>query len=172
MTLHKFLKLVVVVLFVFMLVIGLITLNHPIILKWITGSARYIGKQVPSTVYTNGKLNKEIKIYFTDHYFGSKEKTKEYIVSLSEYDKEGMLKFFRIDLRDNWIGRPVNTSNTGYDIICGRLFQSETGEISTPWNVDMKGFNFDPNLVFDSKQIKFNTPPDMLKFDSVRIELK
>jgi len=35
----------------------------------------------------------------------------------------------------------------------------------------MKGFNFDPQLLFIDRQIKFNMPPNELKFDSVRIKL-
>lgn len=37
----------------------------------------------------------------------------------------------------------------------------------------MKGYNFDPKLIFDNKQIKLNVSPlaKELKCDSMRIEL-
>ncbi len=71
-----------------------------------------------------------------------------------------------------WIGRPVGTSNEDYDLIAGRLFQSETGGNFIPFQDDIKGFNFDTQLSFDGKQIKFNLPPKFFKFDSIRIELR
>lgn len=153
-------------------VFGLTYLSHPILLKLLAGSARHIGKPIQADVYTNGQLNKGIKIYYSDKYFGSEEPAKDYIVSLTEYDQEGMLKFFRIDLKDNWIGRPTSTSIYDYDVIMGHLFQSEVGETCAPWWDDMKGFNFNAQLSFTGKEIKFNIPPNVLKFDSVRIELK
>ncbi len=172
MTFRKFLKIIIGLLIVFAIVVGLTSINHPIILKWLTGSARFMGKPIHANVYTDGHLNQGIKIYFADKYFGSNEKAMDYIVSLSEYDKDQMLKFFRIDLKDKWIGRPAGTSIYDYDTIGGNLFQSEVGETCTPWWDDLKGFNFDPKLSFTDKEIKFNVPPNMLKFDSMRIELK
>jgi len=37
--------------------------NHPIILKWVTGSARYNGKPIQAKVYTNGQVNCHIKVF-------------------------------------------------------------------------------------------------------------
>ena len=83
-----------------------------------------------------------------------------------------MLKFFTINLNEKWIGRPVGTSKRDYDFIAGHLFQSETGGHFSPFQDDMKGFNFDPHLLFTDRQIKFNVPQSMLTFDSVRKELQ
>jgi hypothetical protein len=55
--------------------------------------------------------------------------------------------------------------------ISGYLFQSETGGHFDPFEDDMKGYNFNPQLSFTDRQIRFNIPPNTLNFDSIRIEL-
>jgi hypothetical protein len=172
MTLRKLLKIVIGLLFLFAVAVGLTSINHPIILKWLSGSARHIGKPVHATVYTDGKINKDITVFHIDKYWGSNEKANNYLLNLTDYDSFGMLKYFNIDLNEKWIGRPVGTTKTDYDYIVGHLFQSETGGHFTSFQNDMKGFNFDPQLSFTDRQIKFKVPPSWLKFDSVRIELQ
>ncbi|MES1225808.1 MAG: hypothetical protein ABUT20_60580, partial [Bacteroidota bacterium] len=167
----KLLKIVIGLLLLYVAVIGLTSIRHPIILKWAVGSARHIGKPVQTIVYTNGKINNGIKVFHVDRYWGSNDKANNYLLSLTEYDSSGMLKFFNIDLNEKWIGRPASTAEDDYDFIADHLFQSETGGHFTPFQNDIKGFDFDPQLSFTSRQIKFNVPPNMLKFDSVRIEL-
>ena len=164
MTLRKVLKIVLGLLILFAVAVGLTSINHPIILKWVTGSARHHGKPMQATVYTNGQVNDRIKVFYTDE-------ANNYLLSLAEYDSSGMLKFLNINLNEKWIGRPAATSKNDYDVIAGHLFQSETGGQFSPFHDDIKGFNFAPQLTFSDRQIKFNMPPNKLKFDSVRIEL-
>ena len=164
MTLPKLLKIVIGLLILFAVAVGLISINHPIILKWVTGSAKHHGKPIPATIYTNGQVNDHIKVFYSDE-------ANNYLVSLPEYDSSGMLKFLNINLNEKWIGRPAGTSKNDYDFIAGHLFQSETGRRFTPFQDDMKGFNYDPQLTFTDRQIKFNMPPNNLRFDSVRIIL-
>jgi hypothetical protein len=164
MTLRKGLKIVLGLLILFAVAVGLTSINHPIILKWVTGSARHHGKPMQATVYTNGQVNDRIKVFYTDE-------ANNYLLSLAEYDSLGMLKFLNINLNEKWIGRPAATSKNDYDVIAGHLFQSETGGHFSPFQDDIKGFNFAPQLTFSDRQIKFNMPPNKLKFDSVRIEL-
>jgi hypothetical protein len=171
MTLKKFLKLILGLLLIFAVAIGLTSIKHPIVLKWLSGTARIIGKPVDATVYTNGKVNHEIKIFHTNKYWGSSKKANNYIISLKESDTLSKLKFFNINLNEKWVGRPVSTANDDYDLIWGNLVQSETGGQFIPFQDDIKGFDFDPQLLFNDKQIKFNVPPNTLKFDSVRVEL-
>lgn len=172
MTLRKLIKILIGLLVLFAVAVGLTSINHPIILKWLTGSARHIGNPIQATVYTNGQLNNGIKVFYIDKYWGSNEKANNYLLSLTEYDSLGMLKFFNIDLNEKWIGKPVGTTKYDYDFIAGHLFQSETGGHFSKFQDDIKGFNFDPHLSFNDRQIKFNVPPNILKFDSVRIELQ
>ncbi len=164
MTIRKLLKIVFGLLILFAVAVGLTSINHPIILKWVTGSARHFGKPIPATVYTNGQVNEHIKVFYTDE-------ANNYLLSLAEYDSLGMLKFLNINLNEKWIGRPVGTSKNDYDFIAGHLFQSKTGGHFSPFQDEMKGFNFDPQLSFTDRQIKFNMPPNELKFDSVKIKL-
>jgi len=129
----------------------------------VTGSARHFGKPIPATVYTNGQVNGHIKVFYTDE-------PNNYLLSLTEYDSLGTLKFININLNEKWIGRPDGMSQNDYDFIAGHLFLSGTGEHFSPIQ-DMKGFNYDTQLSFADRQIKFNMPPNELNFDSVRIKL-
>ena len=172
MTLRKFLKILVGLFLFAAAAIGMTSINHPIVLKWLSGSARNIGMPIDATVYTNGQVNRGIKVFHVTKYWGSSKKANNYLLSLTEFDSSGMLKFFNINLNEKWVGRPAGTSKRDYDFILGRLLQSETGERFTPFQDDRKGFDFDPQLSFTDRQIKFNVPPHRLKFDSVRIELK
>jgi hypothetical protein len=172
MTLGKLLKIAVGLFALFAVAIWLTSINHPIVLKLILGSARHIGKPVKTIVYTDGEINKDIKVFHVDRYWGSNKKANTYLVSLTDYDSLGMLKYFSINLGEKWIGRPVGTSKKDYDFIGGHLFQSETGGHFTPFQDGIKGFNFDPQLSFTERQIKFNVPPNKLKFDSIRIQLQ
>lgn len=151
-------------LILFAVVVGLISINHPIILKWLSGSARHLGTPISATIVTNGRVNDDIKIFYTDE-------PDIYLLSLAEFDISGRLKYLNINLNENWIGFPSGTSKRDYDFIAGHLFQSETGSRFTPFQDDIKGLNFDPQLLFTGEQIKFNVPPGTLDFDSVLIEL-
>ncbi len=168
----KLLKIFITLLVIFAVTVWLISRAHPIILKWVIGSARDIGKPVNATVYTNGKESPDIKVYKVDNAYWDGEKTNDYVLSLNEFDVEGMLKFINIDLKEKWVGRPICTNTDCYDFINGYLFQSETGGRFADFRDDMKGYNFNPQLNFTKKRIKFNVPPNQLKFDSIRIELK
>lgn len=168
--LRKILNIGFVLLIVSAVTLGIFSFSHPIILKWVVGSARNIGKPVNAMVYTNGNINNEIKVFLIDKYWNGK-KTNNYILSLSEFDSIGKLKFISIDIQDKWVGRPSGTSKDDYDFVSGTLFQSEVGAHFTDFKNDTKGYSFDPLLTFTDKQIKFNVPPGKLKFDSVRIEL-
>lgn len=164
MNLRKLLKIVLGLLVLFAVAIGLASINHPIILKWVTGSARHLGKPMQATVYTDGQVNEQIKVFYTDE-------PNHYLLSLKAYDSLGRLQFLNINLDENWIGTPAGISKNDYDFIAGHLFQSETGGRFTPFQNDIKGFSFDPRLSFADRQIKFNMPPDLLQLDSIRIRL-
>jgi hypothetical protein len=164
MIIRKIIKIVFGLLILFAVAVGLTAINHPIIWKWVTGSARHHGKPMPAIVYINGQVNEHGKVFYTDE-------PNSYLLSLAAYDSLGMLMFLNINLNEKWIGRPAGTSKKDYDLIAGHLFQSETGSQFSPLQDEIKGFNFDPQLSFSGREIKFNMPVNKLKFDSVRIEL-
>jgi hypothetical protein len=175
MTLRKFIKITVGLLLVFAVIVGLTSINHPIVLKLMTGSARIIGKPVNATVFTNGQVNDGIKVYKVDKYWDdgatTPSKANTYLLSLKEFDDEGKLQFININLDQIWIGRPIGTGKDDYDYILGYLFQSDVGGHFANFTDDMKGYDFDPKLSFDKKKIKFKVPPNKLKFDSITIKL-
>ena len=172
MALRKLVKIGAGLILLFAVVVGLTSINHPIILKWVTGSARRIGKPCQATVYTNGQVNNGISVFYVDKYWGSSEWANNYLISWPGLDSAGILTFFNINLNEKWIGKPAGSTKNDYDFIAGHLFQSETGGHFSPFQDDIKGFNFDPQLSFDGRKIKFNMPPNKLKVDSIRIELK
>jgi hypothetical protein len=171
--LSKCLKILFVLILITSVTFLVIYKNHPIILKWLVGSARMIDKPIDATVFTNGHINNTIRVYPVENTYSNNKKSGGYLLSLQEFDVEGKLKFIYIDLSEKWkwVGRPIGTSINDYDIISGRLFQSEVGGHFATFQDDMKGYDFNPNLTFTKKEIKFNTPPDELKFDSIRIVL-
>jgi len=148
MTLRKFLKIIVGLFLIFGVAVELTAIQHPIILKWLSGAAGIIGRPTNATVHTNGHVNHDIKVFHVDKYWGSNEKANNYLLKLTEFDRLGKLKFISINLNEKWIGRPAGTSKTDYDFIAGRLIQSETGGYSPPFQDDIKGFDFDPKLSF------------------------
>jgi len=165
LTLRKLLKIVIGLLILFAVAVGLISINHPIILKWVTGSARHHGKPIPATVYINGQVNEHTKVFYTDE-------PNNYLINFTELDSLGIRSFFNINVEEKWIGIPVGNGKNDYDYIGGHLFQSETGGHFSPFEHDMKGFGFDPQLSFTNRQIKFTVPASRFKFDSVRIVLQ
>jgi hypothetical protein len=163
-TLHKVLRIVLALLILLAVAIGLTSLNHPIILKWVTGSARHHGQPIPATVYTNGQVNERVKLFYTDE-------ENNYLVSLDEGASSGTLRFMNIDLNKKSIGQPIATSKLDYDLIAGHMFQSKTAEQFVPFLDEAKESSFDPQLTFTEKQIRFNMPSGELKSDSIRIIL-
>jgi hypothetical protein len=69
MTIRKTIKVVVGLLLILTVVIGLASISHPTILKWLTGSARLIGRPIEATVYTNGQVNDSIRVFHVDRYW-------------------------------------------------------------------------------------------------------
>ena len=172
MTRLKLFKISLVLLFAFTIVVGLTSINHPIVLKWLTGSARLVGRPIKASVYTNEKMNDDIKLFHVDKYWNG-QNADYYIVFASYLKDNSKLKFFSLNRMDNYLGRPSATNIRDYDFIAGFLFQSEVGGHFTPFQEDIKGYNFDPKLKFYNRQIKLNLPPSAkeLKCDSIRVDL-
>ncbi|HEX4371780.1 MAG TPA: hypothetical protein VHZ50_00615, partial [Puia sp.] len=153
-------------------IIGIISINHPIILKWLTGSARLIGKQINATVYANNQINNDIKVFHVSKYWNN-ENADYYILYLINANEKDKLRFFSLNKKDNYAGKPSSTNIRDCDFILGQLFQSEVGAKFINFQDDIKGFNFNPKLIFEDNQIKLNIPPSEkeLKCDSLKIQL-
>jgi hypothetical protein len=168
----KFIKILFALLTTLIVIIGIISINHPIILKWFIGSARLIGKQINATVYTNNQINNNIKIFHINKYW-NKENADYYILYLLNANENDKLTYFILNKKDNYAGSPSSTNIRDCDFILGELFQSEVGAKFTNFQDDTKGFNFNPKLIFEGTQIKLNIPPaeKELKCDSLKIQL-
>lgn len=171
MTRHKLLRTVVGLLLIFAVAVGLTSIGHPIILKWLSGSARLIGRPTNAMVYTDGQVNKEIKVFHVDKYWNGEP--ADYYILYFPYADNSRLQILSLNRKDNYAGEPSSTNVRDYDIVGGLLLQSEVGAKFTPMQDDMKGFNFNPQLGFSDKQITLTIPPTAkeLKCDSLRVVL-
>ena len=143
--------------------------HEPILIKWIVGEARDLGAPIHANVYTNGKYDSTITVYRINKYWGGK-KTNAFLLVLSEPDAEDRLKFIKVDLLENWVGSSICSAGDCYSVVLGRLFQSDSGGIFIPFEDDIKGYGFNPQLTFSNRQINFNVPPKQLKFETIRID--
>jgi len=138
---------------------------HPIILKYLVGEARNLGKPISARVYADGRINNSIQVYLDP------KNKNDFLLHLKEHDNHGMLEYIDINLNYKFVGRTICSAKDCYDTINGRLFQDDTGDHFVDFKNDIKGVNFDPQLIFSNYEIKLNMPTRWLKFDSVRIEL-
>ena len=171
MTFRKLLRAIVGLLLIFAVAVGLTSISHPIILKWLSGSARFIGRPTNATVYTDGEVNTEIKVFHVDKYWNGEP--ADYYLLYFPYADDSRLQILSLNRKDNYAGGPSSTNVRDYDIVGGFLFQSEVGAKFTPMQDDIKGFNFNPQLAFSDRQITLTIPPEAkeLKCDSLRIVL-
>ncbi len=150
----------------------LIGWQHPIIFKWLSGTARFIGKPINAKVYINAIQNTDTRVYSVDTRWDASE-TTDYLVHFSVADSTFPIKFLSVFRDRSLIGLPSAAGKRDYDIIGGYLLQSETGSKFSDLRDDMKGLDFDPELNFTEKSIHFKIPAtcNHTGFDSVRIEL-
>ncbi len=169
MIIRKLYKVVIGLLLIFAVAIGLTSISHPIVLKWLLGSARLIGRPTHATVYTDGQVNTDIKVFHVDKYWNGEP--ADYYILYFPYDDDSRLKMLSLNRKDNYVGEASSTNKQDYDIIAGNLFQSEVGAKFTPIQDDIKGFNHDPKLAFSERQIRLKIPPTAkeLKCDSLRL---
>jgi hypothetical protein len=144
--------------------VGILSIDHPIILKWVTGSARHYGRSIDAAIYTNEQVNDRIRIFYSDE-------PNNYLLSIRENDSSEVYNFFNLNIQEKWIGRPVNISERDYDFIMGHLFINKSVEHFSPIKDETKVNNFDPQLTVINKQIKFNMPLNNFRIASVRIQL-
>ncbi len=171
MTRRKLFRAVVGLLLIFAVAVGLTSISHPIILKWLSGSARLVGRPTKATVYTDGQVNTDIKVFHVDKYWNGEP--ADYYILYFPYADNSRLKILSLNRQDNYAGGASSTNKRDYDIIAGNLFQSEVGAKFTPMQDDIKGFNHDPKLAFSEGQITLTIPPTVkeLKCDNLRVVL-
>lgn len=168
---RRFSKLLLGLIFSIIIVVSLASIKHPIILKWLVGSARVIGKPIEATIYSNGQIKNEIKVFHIERHW-NQDKTDYFILHNSSDLRNKELKIFSINKKDRFIGLPSSTNIKDYDVIAGLLFQSEVGAKFTPFENEAKGYNFNTKLKFVDRQIFFNIPAidKVSNYDSIRVE--
>lgn len=146
--------------------------RHPIFFKWLSGTARCIGKPIKVDVYLNDTLNENISVFKADSYWDGTATTC-YLLHFATPSQVSRAKILSVLKGRLVIGLPTAVGQRDYDIIVSYLFQSETGSKFTDINDEIKGFGFDPGLRFAEKSIHFRIPAatNDTGFDSIRIEL-
>jgi hypothetical protein len=163
-------KIVLALSILFLIFLILFIYRHPIILKWMTGSARLIGLPERAAVYADGEIDKKIKVFHSDKNWDGRGADYYilYIISPYTYKTKHIIS---LDIPGNYAGVPLNTDKNSFDLVFGILFQSETGAQFSDFRDDLKGYGFDPHLNIAGKTIRFNLPskqkPEVIK---IRIE--
>jgi hypothetical protein len=170
----KFLKISSCLFFATALVILLINAYHPILIKWIAGSGRIVGKPLKSEVYINGRLDSDVRLFKMNKYWNDEK--ADIIIVYAPNSKNNFMSIYLIDILDEDIKLPISTLQKDYDVIDGILFQSETGASVINLNTPEKSFDdFRINMKIESNQISFYIPHsfdiDNVKSDLVRIKL-
>lgn len=159
-------KIILHLILIMISVILIFIYHNQILLKYITNSARIIGKEKTVKIYTNGELNKNIHLFSVTSYFDGKPVNYDLLV----FDEITPRNIISINYDNNYIGLPSSTNEKDYKIIFGYLFQSDIGGKFNLISDDIKGLGFDPNLVYKGNSIKFNLPQNQFLIDSLRIE--
>jgi hypothetical protein len=146
-------------------------LKHPILLKWLSGSARQLGRPIHSVVYRNGAVDKKVKLFHVNYYWGG-EPADYYLLYFTD-SKNSRLKVISLNRKDIYAGVSAATNIRDYDLVGGVLFQSEVGSNFMTFQHDLKGFNYDPEIRFEGKKILLNVPSEAgLNRDSLRVSFQ
>ena len=149
----------------------LVLYRHPIIVKWITGSARVVGLPVRASVYADGDIDRRIRVFHSDTYWDG-EKADYYILYILSPYPYATKHIISLNIRDQYVGIPDVTSKSDFDLVFGLLFQSETGTKFSDFRDEMKGYGFDPQLETSARTILFRIPSKQKSAPGlIRIEL-
>ena len=131
--------------------------RHPIVLKWMTGSARVIGSPLRASVYADGKMDKKIKVFHSDTYWDGRRADCYILYILSPYTYKTK-HIVSLDIHDKYAGVPAFTDKKSFDLVFGILFQSETGTQFSDFRNSVTGYGFDPHMDISGKTIRFYLP--------------
>ncbi len=146
-------KVLFVIIFIILVISITVLREKPILLKYLSGSARLIGKPVKVKVYINDKLSNKVKIFHTDKYWNN-EKADYYILNCNFCERN----IFIIDRVGKVVACANSTNKSHYDIVLGYLFQSDVGAKFSPIAGNIKGLGFKSNLIIKEDEITFTLP--------------
>ena len=139
---------------VFIVFIITILLN-PIIGKYLTGTARIIGKDIKCEIYIDGKKKTETKLFESKSNFTESEKRDYLILYLREEKDFNGIPVLIID-KKNGIVKIPNASKKDYNLVFGNLLQSDSGaNVMISINDKLKGMGCEPNLIITKNNIEF-----------------
>lgn len=141
-----------------------IFIKNPILIKWVTGTARFIGRPEHARIYTDGKENDKVKLFKTK----TRDETEtEYWVLYFQSETGKQFKpVLCFELLNKILWRP-NSSVKDYNYVFGFLFQSESGD----------GFKTEEDtipIMYNNNQVSFKVPfyrHNYYNCDSIRIKL-
>ena len=137
------------------LILTIFIFINPIVGKFLTGTARIIGKNIDCEVYIDGKKKTDATVYKSDSNFVENEKRNYLILYLRNVKSYEGIPVFVID-KENEIVMLPNASKKDYDLVFGNLLQSDSGaNVMIPINDKLKGFGVEPNLRITEKNIEF-----------------
>ena len=142
---------------VFIVLFILVVYRHPIVLKWMAGSARVIGREKRSSVYTDGEIDKKIRVFHANKSWDGQPSDYYILYLLSPY-KFKTKHIISLNVRDKYAGVPAVTDKNTFDLVFGFLFQSKTGTQFSDFRDKVGGYGFDPHLDISGKTILFNLP--------------
>jgi hypothetical protein len=131
--------------------------RHPIIIRWMTGSARVIGWPVPASIYADGQIDKRIRVFHSDSKWDNSKADYYILYILSPYAYKTK-HIISLDIQNKYAGVPLATDKNSFDLVFGVLFQSETGTQFSDFRDEEKGYGFDPHLDISGKTIRFVLP--------------
>jgi hypothetical protein len=137
------------------LILTIFIFINPIVGKFLTGTARIIGKNINCEVYIEGTKKIEAKLYKSDSNFAENEKRNYLILYLRNVKNYKGIPVIVID-KENRIVMFPNASKKDYNLVFGNLLQSDSGaNVMIPINDELKGFGVEPNLIITEKKIEF-----------------
>ena len=150
-------KIVLAVAGLFLVFFILIVYRHPIVLKWMTGSARVIGLPVRASVYADGVIDKKIKVFHSDKYWDGHKADYYILYILSPYPYKTK-HIVSLDIPNKFASVPLITDKNTFDLVFGILFQSVPETQLTDFRDNVEGYGFDPHMDISGKTIRFNLP--------------
>src|SRR6478736_4391839 len=119
-------KILLAVSLLFSVLLVIFVYRHPIIIRWMTGSARVIGWPVPASIYADGQIDKKIRVFHYDKNWDNSEADCYilYIFSPYAYKTKHIIS---LDIHNKYAGVPLITDKNSFDLVFGVLFQSDTG---------------------------------------------
>jgi len=145
--------------------------RHPIIIKWMTGSARMIGRPVRATVFADEHIDKTIRVFHSDKNWDDSKADCYILYILSPYAYRTK-HIISLEVVDKYAGVPSLTDKNSFDLVFGALFQSETATQFSDFKDEENGYGFDPHLDISGKTIRFTLPSKQAPgLCSIRIDL-